>query len=474
MILPIVIAGGSGTRLWPLSRQSYPKQFLPLLEGGRSLLQETILRFAKANFAEPWFICNEEHRFLVAEQLRNIKSNGHIILEPVGRNTAPAIAIAALQAENIHEDALLLVMPADHVIKDNAAFLQAVEKAQVLADADQLVTFGITPTQPETGYGYIHKGSPIGNQGYQVARFIEKPALQKATEYVADGHYLWNSGIFMFKAGVYLDALKKTAPEIVSFCERALAGASMDHDFIRLHKDIFSECPADSIDYAVMEKTSNAAVVELATDWSDLGSWSSLWEMREKDENGNACQGDTIVQEVQQSLVHAEHRLVAVVGVENVIVIETKDAVLVAAKDKVQQIKSIVNTIKNDQRHEHLMHREVYRPWGSYDSIDIGSRYQVKRITVNPGARLSTQMHFHRAEHWVVVSGTAKVSCGEKTFMLTENQSTFIPVGEVHALENPGKVPLELIEVQSGGYLGEDDIVRFDDAYGRNTEKSET
>lgn len=470
MILPIIIAGGSGTRLWPLSRQLHPKQFLPLM-GDKSLLQDTLSRFTGEEYNEPWLICNEAQRFIAAEQLREMQINGQIFLEPEGRNTAPAIAIAALHAIHEYEDAVLLVLPADHVIEDTDAFQQALKQAIPLAEKGSLVTFGVKPLHPETGYGYIHKGEALTSQGFKIREFVEKPDLEKARLYVNSGDYLWNSGMFMFKASRYIDELKQHEPLMVSFCAEALSKAVRDSDFVRLHSESFKACPSNSIDYALMEKTSDVAVVELDAGWNDLGSWSALWELHSHDEKGNAVQGDVMLEQVQNSLVHAEHRLVAAVGVDNLIIVETKDAVLVAAKDQVQRVKTVVDKLKQDERHEHLLHREVYRPWGRFDSIDSGYRYQVKRITVKPGASLSMQMHFHRAEHWVVVSGTARVTCGERTFLVAENQSTYIPVGEVHALENPGKVPLELIEVQSGDYLGEDDIVRFKDIYGRVSEK---
>lgn len=471
MILPIIIAGGSGTRLWPLSRQLHPKQFLPFM-GDKSLLQDTLRRLAGEDYNEPWLICNEAHRFLAAEQLREMQIKGQIFLEPEGRNTAPAIAIAALQAIHQYEDALLLVLPADHVIQDVAAFQKTLQEAKPLAEKGMLVTFGVTPLHAETGYGYIHKGEALADNSFKIKDFVEKPDAKKALLYVNSGEYLWNSGMFMFRASQYIEELKKFEPLMVSSCEQALSRAVRDHDFIRLHAETFKACPSDSIDYALMEKTSHAAVIELDAGWSDLGSWSALWELHSHDAEGNAVKGDVVLDKVNNSLIHAEHRLVAAIGVDNVVIVETKDAVLVVAKDQVQRVKSIVDKIKQDDRHEHLLHREVYRPWGRFDSIDSGYRYQVKRITVKPGASLSMQMHYHRAEHWVVVSGTARVTCGDRTFLITENQSTYIPVGEIHALENPGKVPLELIEVQSGDYLGEDDIVRFKDVYGRVSEKA--
>ncbi|HCA77320.1 MAG TPA: mannose-1-phosphate guanylyltransferase/mannose-6-phosphate isomerase, partial [Alteromonas sp.] len=422
--------------------------------------------------ANPIVICNDAHRFLVAEQLRQMGGDhGGIILEPVGRNTAPAIALAALHAMQTDDDPVLLVLAADHLIKDSAGFQAAVSKANELAMDGNLVTFGIVPDQAHTGYGYIKGGEAIG-VGMKVDEFVEKPDLATAQQYVDSGNYFWNSGMFMFKASVYLAELKKHAPEMYSICEQAIATESKDLDFIRIDPEIFATCPDDSIDYAVMEKTALAAMVPLDAGWSDVGSWSSLWETADnKDENGNVIVGDAILEGVNNSYINAEERLIAVVGLDDVVVVETKDAVMVANKNKVQDIKNVVNKLKAEQRPEFQFHREVFRPWGSYDSIDNGKRFQVKRITVKPGEKLSVQMHHHRAEHWIVVSGTANVTIGEKTQLVTENESVYIPIGDVHALENPGKIPLELIEVQSGAYLGEDDIVRFSDRYGRTESK---
>jgi len=467
MLVPIIMAGGTGSRLWPLSRQLNPKQFLKLC-GDNTLLQQTLSRLYGLEMAPPAIICNEAHRFMVAEQLRQLAvTDASILLEPTGRNTAPAIALAALNATLKGEDPVLLVLAADHFIADEKAFQQSVQSAEVLARRNKLVTFGIVPTHAETGYGYIQRGSSLPQQGFEVARFVEKPDSGTAQDYLDAGDYYWNSGMFMFKASVYLEALREFRPDILDACIRAFEGGSQDMDFVRVDEAAFAECPEESVDYAVMEKTSDAAVIPLDAGWSDIGSWSALWEIGEKDAEGNVCKGDSLAINTRNSLVHAEHKLVATVGVEDLIVVETKDAVLVAHKDHVQDVKKVVEAIKNDGRHEHMNHREVYRPWGVYDSIDNGERYQVKRITVKPGARLSVQMHHHRAEHWIVVSGTAKVTIGEKEFLVTENQSTYIPVGQVHCLENPGVIPLELIEVQSGSYLGEDDIVRLKDQYGR-------
>ncbi|MCC5450281.1 mannose-1-phosphate guanylyltransferase/mannose-6-phosphate isomerase [Rheinheimera sp. UJ51] len=466
MILPIIMAGGTGSRLWPLSRDLMPKQFLKL-DGKHTMLQATVKRLAGVQAQSPLVICNEEHRFIAAEQLRQVNELDHnIILEPAGRNTAPAIALAAFTALKKGIDPLLLVLAADHVIADEAAFTDAVQTAAVLAQADKLVTFGIVPVAPETGYGYIKRGEAVA-EAFKVAEFVEKPNAEKAQAYLDSGEYYWNSGMFMFKASVYLAELKQHRPDIYAACETAMADVDPDLDFIRVNKAAFLACPDDSIDYAVMEKTASAIVVPLAAGWSDVGAWSSLWEISDKDADGNVHHGDVLTVKSHNNYVFAETSLVATVGLENVVVVQTKDAVLVAAKDKVQEVKAIVQQLKAAGRTEHRIHREVYRPWGKYDSIDNGERYQVKRITVKPGEKLSIQMHHHRAEHWIVVSGTANVTVDGKDTLLSENQSVYIPLGAVHALENPGKIPLELIEVQSGSYLGEDDIVRFEDRYGR-------
>ncbi len=466
-LLPVIMAGGSGTRLWPLSRELFPKQFLKLLEE-RSLFQETIKRLTGLDHAKPIVICNEAHRFIVAEQLHDIGvEHGSIILEPVGRNTAPAIALATLKLLNDGQDPLLLVQAADHLINDTEAFHRAIDDAKFHAEDGRLVTFGIVPTAPETGYGYIHRGKALQNPGFQVSAFVEKPDLGAAEKYKASGEYYWNSGMFLFRASRYLEELEKFRPDIVAACKKSLEGATLDQDFFRIDQSAFVACPSDSIDYAVMEKTKEAVVVPLDAGWSDVGSWSALWDLDQKDDQGNACQGDTILQDTHNSLVHAESKLVAVIGLDDVAIIETKDAVLVASKEKAQDVKKIVERLKADDCYEIKNHREVYCPWGHYDAIDIGKRYQVKRIMVKAGAKLSVQVHHHRSEHWIVVTGTAKITKGEDTFLLTENESTYIPVGVVHALENPGKIPLEMIEVQSGSYLGEDDIVRLEDQYGR-------
>ena len=468
MLFPVIMAGGSGSRLWPLSRQLNPKQFLPLADAERSMLQATIQRLDGLDVALPRLICNEQHRFLAAEQLRQLgMEQANILLEPVGRNTAPAIALAALQALTEADDPILLVLAADHLIQDVPAFHASIQTALPLAADGKLVTFGIVPTHPETGYGYIEQGASVGAGGYAVSRFVEKPDLATARDYLACGNYFWNSGMFMFRASRYLQELDRFQPAILAACRAALEGGAQDMHFTRVDRDAFAACPEDSIDYAVMEKTADAVMVPLDAGWSDIGSWSALWDVSAKDAEGNVFKGDVLGQATRNTYVHADSRLVTTVGVEDLVIVETKDAVLVAHKDQVQDVKRIVERIKAEGRQEHVNHREVYRPWGVYDSIDNGHRYQVKRITVQPGAKLSVQMHHHRAEHWIVVSGTAKVTNGDKTYLVTENQSTYIPIVQVHALENPGVIPLELIEVQSGSYLGEDDIVRFEDKYGR-------
>ncbi|MBY6219395.1 mannose-1-phosphate guanylyltransferase/mannose-6-phosphate isomerase [Marinobacter hydrocarbonoclasticus] len=467
-LLPIVLCGGAGSRLWPLSRQLNPKQFLTLTDEHSTMLHQTISRLKGLSAGTPIVICNEEHRFLAAEQLRLVGVNSaRIILEPMGRNTAPAIALAALQATAEGKDGMLLVLAADHRIGNPAAFHESVSNALPLAEAGKLVTFGVVPGKAETGYGYIQKGAALDHAGFIVERFVEKPDYATAQRFLESGDYLWNSGMFLFKASRYLEELERFRPDILEACRVAFDESAEDLLFTRINRQAFAACPEESVDYAVMEKTSSAAVVPMDAGWSDIGSWSALWEVSAKDDSGNSVCGDVIQENSSGCLVRAEHRLVATVGAEDLVIVETKDAVLVAHKDRVQDVKKVVSQIEADGRHEHLNHREVYRPWGVYDSIDNGHRYQVKRITVKPGAKLSVQMHHHRAEHWIVVSGTAKVTNGEKTYLVTENQSTYIPVGQVHALENPGVVDLELIEVQSGSYLGEDDIVRFEDKYGR-------
>lgn len=470
MILPVIMSGGSGSRLWPLSRALHPKQFLALLNEN-TLLQETVNRLDNIQCLNPLVICNNEHRFIVAEQLRaNGTVASNVILEPMGKNTAPAITLAALAATEKGDDPLLLVLAADHVIKDVVAFQKAVLDAKAFAAEDKLVTFGIVPTHVETGYGYIKQGAKQTSsmaEGFDVDSFVEKPDLSTARTYLDSGEYLWNSGMFMFKASRYLEELSKFSPEMLAICTQAYKDKTQDLDFTRISADIFAKCPEDSVDYAVMERTEEAIVVPMNAGWSDVGSFSSLWEVSDKDNNGNVKHGDIISHKTTNSYINAGHKLVTTVGVDNLVIIETKDALLVACKDQVQDVKAIVEKLKLDDRYEYKHQREVYRPWGKYDSLDFGDRDQVKRISVKPGAKLSIQMHHHRAEHWIVVSGTAKVTNGDKTFLVTENESTYIPLGQIHALENPGVLPLELIEVQTGSYLGEDDIVRFDDKYGR-------
>jgi mannose-1-phosphate guanylyltransferase/mannose-6-phosphate isomerase len=470
MLIPVVLSGGAGSRLWPLSRELYPKQFLPLV-GERTMLQDTVDRLQGLGAAAPIVVCNEHHRFIVAEQLRQIETPAQaILLEPVGRNTAPAVAVAALQAVKDADpstDPVLLVLPADHLVLDVPAFQAAVRQGLAAATAGKLVTFGIVPTHPETGFGYIRRAAAPVDTAYPILQFVEKPDLARATAYVAAGDYLWNSGMFMFRARRFLEELRQFAPDMLAVCEKAVASATTDLDFTRLPASVFGECRSDSIDYAVMEKTRDAVVVALDAGWSDVGSWSALQESLPADAAGNVTRGDVVLEDSAGNYVYAEGRLVAAVGLKDHIVVETKDAVLVAHRDRVQDVKKLVERLRREQRPEAAVHREVFRPWGSYDSIDFGDRFQVKRLTVNPGASLSLQMHHHRAEHWIVVSGTARVTCAGRTFLLSENESTFIPIGATHRIENPGKVKLHIIEVQSGSYLGEDDIVRFEDTYGR-------
>ena len=473
MLIPVILSGGSGTRLWPLSRELYPKQLLPLVGKG-TMLQETLARLKGADdLAAPIVVCNESHRFLVAEQLQQMKvQNSSILLEPVGRNTAPAVAIAALQAKSLPqgENAVLLVLPADHVIRNVAVFRAAVAQGLKAAQSGKLVTFGVVARTPETGYGYIRRGEGTGPT-YPVAQFVEKPNLETAKEYVASGKYYWNSGMFMFQAKVFLDELRTLAPAMHEACVKAFDVAKRDLDFVRLPAKEFSVVPSDSIDYAVMEKTKHAVVVPLDAGWSDVGSWSALHEAIDADAQGNVQIGDVLTADTHGCYLQSTSRLVATVGLKDHVVVETKDAVMVAPKDRVQDVKMLVNELKKQNRYETSLHREVFRPWGSYDSIDNGDRFQVKRLVVKPGASMSLQMHHHRAEHWVVVSGTARITRGDEVFLLEENQSTYIPVGTRHRIENPGMITLHIIEVQSGSYLGEDDIVRFEDKYGREGDK---
>jgi mannose-1-phosphate guanylyltransferase/mannose-6-phosphate isomerase len=471
MLIPVILSGGVGSRLWPLSRESYPKQLLPLIDDEQTLLQNTLKRLGGiANQSSPLIVCNENHRFLVAEQLRKINvSPKHVILEPLGRNTAPAAAIAALSAIAFDPEAVLLILPADHIIANHQAFTKAVNAGMPLALNNHLVTFGIVPNAPETGYGYINATDAINNStALSVKRFVEKPDFETAQTYIASGEYYWNSGMFLFKAARYLKELENFAPDILTASKQAFQNAKEDQDFLRLDETAFKACPSESIDYAVMEKTQAAVVIPLDAGWNDVGSWSSLWDISEQDNDGNVSLGDVLTENVQNSYLRAEHRLLTVLGVKDLMIIETADAILVANKDSVQDVKKIVSRLKADARSETELHSKVYRPWGSYECIDNEQRFQVKRITVNPGASLSLQMHYHRSEHWIVVQGTAKITRGEDCMILSENQSTYIPLGVKHRLENPGKLPLEMIEVQSGSYLGEDDIVRFDDIYGRH------
>ncbi|MEO8855694.1 MAG: mannose-1-phosphate guanylyltransferase/mannose-6-phosphate isomerase [Burkholderiaceae bacterium] len=495
VIQPVVLSGGSGTRLWPLSREKYPKQLLPLI-GEDSLLQATVRRtegLPGVRLMAPLVVCNEEYRFVIAEQLRLMGKPGTLVLEPVGRNTAPALTLAALAATRDGADPLLLVMPADHVISDSANFQAMVAQGAGLAAQGLVVTFGISPSTPETGYGYIQSGDPlvpstnVDSAGRALApatlikRFVEKPALETAQSYLAQGNYLWNSGIFMMRASIWLAAIGACRADILKACTTAWESGKADGEFLRVGPGDFAACPSDSIDYAVMERITasnrdatpggsalpRAVVLPLNAGWSDVGAWDALWQVLPKDASGNVAQGDVMLQDCADTLAMTDGRLLACVGVSNLVVVATPDAILVAHKDKTQDVKKIVEGLKQRQRSEGQIHRKVFRPWGWYDSVDAGARFQVKRIVVNPGGTLSLQMHHHRAEHWIVVSGTAKVTRGEETFLVSENESTFIPLGTTHRLENPGRVPLAMIEVQSGSYLGEDDIVRFEDVYGR-------
>jgi mannose-1-phosphate guanylyltransferase / mannose-6-phosphate isomerase len=467
LLVPVILSGGAGTRLWPLSREMYPKQLLALTST-LTMLQDTATRLSGiAGATAPIVVCNEAHRFTVAEQIRAIGMEASVILlEPVGRNTAPAVALAALTALKIDPDATLVVAPADHVIRDALGFQRTAAVAASLAQDGKLVTFGVLAHAPETGYGYIRRGEGAG-PAYPVAQFIEKPPVELAVQFVASGDYYWNSGMFVFKASRYLSELAVFAPDILAACTAAVAAAQTDLDFVRIDKAEFTGCRSESIDYAVMEKTKDALVLPLDVGWSDVGSWSSLFDAMPADEEGNVLQGDVLTFDTHDCYVHSTSRLVAAVGMDDHIIVETKDAVLVAPKDRVQDVKDLVGMIKQSGRSESSWHREVFRPWGSYDSIDGGERFQVKRLSVKPGGVLSLQMHHHRAEHWIVVQGTARITRNDEVFLLSENESTYIPVGATHRIENPGKVPLHIIEVQSGSYLGEDDIVRYEDNYGR-------
>ncbi|MEZ5503311.1 MAG: mannose-1-phosphate guanylyltransferase/mannose-6-phosphate isomerase [Halioglobus sp.] len=468
MLTPVLLSGGVGSRLWPVSRETHPKQFLPLA-GEITMLQETLQRTAGLKAAAPLVVCNEEHRFMVAEQLRQLAVEASaLILEPEGRNTAPAVALAALHAVSTDPEAILLVLPADHLIRDIEAFVAAVDNALPLATGGRLMTFGVVPTAPETGYGYIKCGAALGDGLFELERFVEKPDTATAQAYLENGGYLWNSGMFLLRAQDYLDELNRLAPQMLTSCRQAMEGATVDMHFVRPDARSFKQCPSDSIDYAVMEKTNIGGVVSLDCGWSDVGAWSALWEVADRDADGNVCRGDVILDNCRGSYFRSDSRLVAATGVENLVVVETADAILVADRESVQDVKRIVNTLRQQQRSEVSLHRRVYRPWGSYESLVTSERFQVKRIVVIPGQRLSLQMHHHRAEHWIVVRGTAEVTCEDKVFMLGEDESTYIPLGHKHRLANPGHIPLEIIEVQSGAYLGEDDIVRFEDVYGRS------
>jgi len=474
MIVPVILAGGSGTRLWPLSRELFPKQLITI-ENAHTMLQNTLLRLDGIEaISSPIIVCNEAHRFMTAEQLRQIQIEPEaIVLEPVGKNTAPAIAVAALKAMEQKNDPVLLILPADHVIEDIPRFHAVLNSGYEYAQMDKLITFGIVPDSPETGYGYIKKGDLLDtNTGAsRIDSFVEKPDMETAQKYVDSGSYCWNSGMFMFKASVILGELEKYTEGLLIPCREAIAAGIRDLDFLRLDKDIFGRIMPDSIDCAVMEKTVSGIVIPFNGGWNDLGSFDALWQTGKKDENRNVIKGDVLLHDVKDSYISSESSLVAAVGVEKFVIVETKDAILVCPRDRVQDVKKIVLRLKNQSRNESVAHRKVYRPWGSYETMDIEQRFQVKRITVKPGAKLSLQKHFHRAEHWTVVSGTAIITRGKEEVMLKEDESTYIPLGTLHRLENPGKIPLELIEVQSGSYLGEDDIVRFDDIYGRKEEK---
>lgn len=468
-VIPVVLSGGVGSRLWPLSRELYPKQFIDLTACGHTLLQATVERLRGGNFAAPIIVCNQEHRFLVAEQVRGAADPPDILLEPTGRNTAPAVAVAALRAVQRNPEAVLVVLPADHIIRDTQAFHEAVDVAVAAAANDFLATFGIQPTAPETGFGYIQAGERLADIGeaWRVRRFVEKPDQASAQAYIAGGDYFWNSGMFVFRAARYLEELARFAPDILQACEAAMTSAHEDLDFLRIGAEAFERCRADSIDYAVMEHTADAVVIPFAGGWSDLGSWSALLAETECDEMGNAAIGDVLLHDSRDCYVRTDGRLVALVGVRDHIVVETSDAVLVAARGAVQSVKDLVEILRRQQRPELGSHRRVHRPWGSYEGIASADRFQVKRIIVNPGKTLSLQMHHHRAEHWVIVRGTGRVIRGDESYLISEDQSTYIPLGTVHRLENSGVIPLEMVEVQTGSYLGEDDIVRYEDKYGR-------
>nr|WP_298147246.1 mannose-1-phosphate guanylyltransferase/mannose-6-phosphate isomerase [uncultured Pseudomonas sp.] len=469
-MIPVILSGGSGSRLWPLSRKQYPKQFLALT-GTDTLFQQTIKRLAFDGMQAPVLVCNKEHRFIVNDQLQSQHlASQALIFEPFGRNTAPAVAIAAMQLVAQGRDELLLVLPADHVLEDQKAFQRALALATLAAERGEMVLFGIPALRPETGYGYIKSisGSGLPDGVSRVQEFVEKPDEVRAQQFVESGDYYWNSGMFLFRASRFLEELQRHEPDIYDTCLLALERSALDGDTISIDAATFACCPDNSIDYAVMEKTTRACVVPLSAGWNDVGSWSSIWDVHEKDADGNVTKGDVVVHDSHNCLVHGNGKLVSVIGLENIVVVETKDAMMIAHRDHVQDVKKVVKHLDSLDRSETQNHCQVFRPWGSYDSVDMGGRFQVKHITVNPGATLSLQMHHHRAEHWIVVSGTAEVTCDDKVFLLTENQSTYIPMTSVHRLSNPGKIPLEIIEVQSGSYLGEDDIERLEDVYGRS------
>lgn len=472
MIQPIILSGGNGSRLWPLSRTKHPKQFLSLV-GEKTMLQETVLRLDGLECTRPTIICNEGHRFIVVEQLDEIdRLGGDIILEPQGRNTAPAIALAALNALSKDKDPYLLILAADHVIKDNSAFHQSVSRAIECAAEGKLVTFGIVPDKPETGYGYIKSGEQyFGTHCYEVKKFVEKPDLKTAKEYIDTGEYYWNSGMFLFKASVYLEELEKFCPEILSACKNAIELSNKESDFTRIDNNAFLSCPEDSIDYAVMERTEHAAMVPLDADWNDVGSWSSIWDISEKDASGCYIRGDVEAIDSTNCLIDARDKMVATIGVNNLVIVETSDAIVVADKSRVQDIKNIVNHLNSKQRSESKEHRTIYRPWGHIELLQSGERYKSKQVTIKPNKQLSLQKHYHRAEHWIIVSGTALVTCDGKEQIVTENQSTYIPVGAEHKIENPGNIPLVMIEVQTGSYIGQDDIERLEDLYGFEKDK---
>ena len=471
MIIPVILCGGSGTRLWPLSRTSYPKQLLSLIDG-KSLLQHTLERIRHIpNVGNPIVICNQDYRFITAEQLRDIGfADAKIILEPTGKNTAPATTIAALHLKEVNEDNLMLVLPADHIINDHDKFIEAVNQAAIAAQSGKLVTFGVAPTRPETGYGYIQKGVSFDTHSFQVQRFVEKPDLKTAEAYLKSGEYLWNSGMFMFKVSTFIHEIKQFAPDILKICERCAQEMSVDFDFCRIKPDLFSECINESLDYAVMEKSTNIAVVPLISDWSDVGSWNAMWDILDVDYQGNVVKGDVITHEIKNCYLHAESRLLAAVGVSDIAVVETADAVLVTHKNSSQDVKMLVNSLKKNNRSEIEHHRRVYRPWGFYETLNNTTNFHVKLLMVKPGAKLSLQMHQHRSEHWIVIKGVATVTRGEEVFDLSTNQSTFIPNGVKHRLENLSEDPLEIIEVQTGTYFGEDDIIRFEDIYRRTVD----